>query len=70
MFVNESAAAGCGIPSCDSLRKNLSKLHNADNAEIMYANPLRPKICVFLNDNGANFKTATGNAISTLLRFP
>ena len=34
MLVVESAAAGCGIPSCDSLRKKLSKLHNANNAEI------------------------------------
>ena len=34
MLVVESAAAGCGIPSCDSLRKNLSKLNNANNAEM------------------------------------
>ena len=39
MLVVESAAAGCGIPSCDSLRKNLSKLHNANNAEINQLDP-------------------------------
>ena len=47
MLVIESAAAGCGIPSCDSLRKNLSKLHNANKADYSDTRTVNLKTLVY-----------------------